>query len=305
MSATAQPVASFLVPAGKNARYLRECLFAILSQSFIDWEVLVLDTGEGSETTLLAQAAAREDARIRHLVLPKGNSAPDSLNHGIQQARGDLLWILAPSARLATSQTLKDCITQFILNPRLGLAFCRTQAMDEDSIPYERYIPSKKNSDMPYHPTLYPGRLFFRQLLKGNLMPESSVIARKSCFERAGGLQPQLQSAAIWQHWLRICMDWDVHYDPLPKVLFRRERHAPEAASRNSGEVLEDELRSYLALEDYLKAHAYPKAYQHQAQFARLQFMRRKGFKLSFPDRLIRLYRSLSAAGRQLNPLKE
>jgi hypothetical protein len=192
-----------------------------------------------------------------------------------------------------------------MLNPRLGLAFCRMQAMDEDSIPYERYIPSKKNSKMPYHPTLYPGRLFFRQLLKANLVPESSVIARKSCFERAGGLQAQLNSAAVWQHWLRICLDWDVHYDPLPKVLFRWERNALEAPTAKSGEVREDELHSYLALEEYLKVHGYPKACHHHAQLARLHFMRRKGFKLSFPDRLIRLYRSLSVAGSHLNPLKE
>jgi len=304
MTETAPPVVSFLIPTGVSVPHLQECLYSILSQSFTDLEILLLDSEENPETTELAQLCAREDERIRHLVLPQSNTLPDSLNHGLQQAKGDLIWSLAPSARLSTSQSLKECVTQFILNPRLGLAFCRIQFMDEESIPYERYMPSKKNSDMPYHPTLYPGRLFFRQLLKGNLIPDSSAVARKLCLMRAGGFESSLKTAAVWQQWLRVCLDWDVYFDPLPKVLVRRARQASDPLVNRPAEELECELQAYAALEDYLKAHKYPMPARHQAQFARLQFMRRKGLKMSLPDRLIRLYRRLTSAGMALNPLE-
>jgi glycosyltransferase involved in cell wall biosynthesis len=305
MTASAQPVVSFLVLTGDNPDHLGECIDSIRAQNFTDLEVLVLDTSTSLAATNLTQQYSRIDERVRHLILPMANRDLDSLNHGIQQARGDLIWLLSPANRLASAQCLKECVTQFILSPRLGLSFCRVQYMDEQSEPYERYSPPKKNSELPYHPTLYPGRMFFRQLLKGNFIPESAAIARKTCFLRAGGFQSELGVSSLWQSWLRFCLDWDVYFDPLPKVLSRRPRHAPEAHQGKSGAELKDDLRCYLALETYLKAHDYPAMFHHYAQFARLQFMRRKGFKMSIPERMIRFYRKLTDSALHLNPLKD
>lgn len=305
MTATALPVVSFLIQTGENAHHLKECIDSIRSQSFIDLEVLLLDTSTSAETTDLAQLYSRADERVRHLILPTANTHADSLNHGVQQARGDLIWLMAPTDRLGSAHGLKECVTQFIINPRLGLSFCRVQYMDEHSQPYERYSPQKKNSEFPYHPTLYPGRMFFKQLLKGNLIPESSTIARKTCFLRAGDFQSELGESSLWQAWLRFCLDWDLYFDPVPKVLSRRPRHAPEAHQGKSRQALKHDLLSYLALEEYLKAHDYPHAFRHHAQFARLQFMRRKGFKMSIPERLIRFYRKLADSALHLNPLQD
>lgn len=305
MTETGTPVVSFLVPTGENALYLQECIQSILIQSFLDFEILLLDSGTHPETGELAQLYSREDGRIRHLVLPQSNRLTDSLNHGILQARGELLWFLSPSDRLASSQALKECMTQFILTPRLGLSFCRVQHMDEHSVPYERYEPSKKHSDMPYHPTLYPGRFFFRQLLRENFIPESSAIIRTSCLERAGGLQAELGASSLWQSWLRCSLDWDVFFDPIPKVLSRRSRQSPEANQDKSEAELADDLQSYILLEGYLKAHDYPAATRHQAQLAKLQFMRTQGLKMSLPDRIMRFYRKLTASAMNLNPLED
>ena len=306
MTEPGTPVVSFLVISGDNAAHLHECIQSIHAQSFVDWEILLLDTGQHTEISERAQIYCREEPRIRHLLLPAANTEPDSFNHGVLQSRGDLVWIVSPADRLSSSQTLQEYVTQFMLNPKLGTIFCRVQYMDEDSQPYERYYPSKKNSDMPYYPTLYPGHEFFRQLLKGNFIPDSASIIRKICIERADGFQAQLLGSSLWQNVLRCCLDWDVYFDPIPKVMVRRPRQIKEAeVVQATEETSETHLLSYRLLEEYLEDRGYPKHIRHQVQFARLQFMRRQGLKMSLPERIMRFYRVLSESSLIKNPLAD
>ncbi len=303
MVASSSPIVTFLVLAGDFALPLQECLRSILAQSFIDLEVLILDTALHREPTELSQQVSRRDDRVRHLVLPSANTRFDSWNHGLRQAKGELIWLLEPTDRLASPQAIKDCVTQFILNPRLGLLFSRVQYLDDNGVPIERYAPPKKNSELPYHPTLYPGRLFFRQLLKANLIPAGSVIARKACFNRAGGFQNELGHSSAWQLWLRFSLDWQVYFDPVPKLLSRQSTQEASLHQGKSRQGLHQLLQSFLALQDFMAAYHYPKPLQHQVQLARLQFMRRKGIKLSVGDQLLRFYRKLTTSGSPLSPL--
>ena len=305
MTEPGTPVVSFLVILGDNVAYLSECLQSIHAQSFVDWEILLLDVGQHPEVSELAQLCCREEPRIRHLLLPATNTEPDSLNHGVRQSRGDLIWIVSTSARLSNNQALQDYVTQFMLHPKLGTIFCRAQAMDEHSQPYERYWPSKKNSNMPYTPTLYPGNEFFRQLLKGNFIPDSASVIRKTCIERADGFQHQLLGNSLWQNALRCCLDWDVYFDPIPNILARALKLEKDAKVIPNAGGTENQVLSYLLLEEYLKERCYPKQLRHQVQFTRLQFMRRQGLKMSFPERIIRFYRVISESALIKNPLAD
>lgn|GEM_PF-4226276 len=46
MTEPGTPVVSFLVISGDNAAHLQECIQSIHVQSFVDWEILLLDTGQ-------------------------------------------------------------------------------------------------------------------------------------------------------------------------------------------------------------------------------------------------------------------
>jgi hypothetical protein len=185
-------------------------------------------------------------------------------------------------------------VTQFILNPNLGVAFCRAQHMDEQGIPYESYSPHKRNTELPYQPTLYPGLVFFRYLLKGNLIPDACAVARKECFLEAGLFEPGLGESAAWYNWLRFALDWDVFFDPAPKVFVRKPRTASLKKVGLSQAELQARYDCYQALEAYLRDNGYPKVLRRQAHWAKLQFMRRKGFKMSVSQKLMRVYHALT-----------
>ena len=56
---------SVLIPAYNVARYLPKCLDSVLSQTFKDFEVVLVDDGSTDETVNICDAYANKDSRIR------------------------------------------------------------------------------------------------------------------------------------------------------------------------------------------------------------------------------------------------
>jgi len=80
-----------------GAAFLREAIASVQSQTFRDWELLLVDDGSTDDSTALARAAAAADPeRIHYLEHPghanRGMSA--SRNRGIEAARGRYLAFL-------------------------------------------------------------------------------------------------------------------------------------------------------------------------------------------------------------------
>lgn len=304
MSTTTQPVVSFLLVLNPDhPEYFQTCVESILAQTFIDAEVLILNPTLSDEQPEIPDSLVPHNPRIKPIPLKDPLHPLDYYNYTIQQAQGTLIWILPVDHCLASPQIVQSMVTQFILNPNLGVAFCRAQHMDELGNPYESYSPHKKNTDLPYQPTIYPGLAFFRHLLKGNVIPDACAVARKECYIETGLFEPTLAGSAAWYNWLRFSLEWDVFFDPAPKVFVRKAKSLLSKRSSLSQDELEDRYNCYQALESHLKENGYPKLLRQQTHFAKLQFMRRKGFTMSFPQKMMRLYHTLTAPRFDLTPV--
>lgn len=288
-----QPVVTFLVYCAGESQYLRQCIASILGQSFIDFEVLLYDDASDPETTHEIHLLSREDARIRYVRQEESVGPLVCFNQGITQAQGELVWLIGATDALASTQVLQDYVTQFVITAKLGLAFGRVQCIDGNGVPYEKYIPHKKNSRLPYQPVFYPPNSLYTELLKENIIPECGVLLRKSTLERVGELDVSLGKAAFWHRFALISLDWKVYFDPAPKVYKRvsmSQAGQPESAAIDGA----SRLLHYEKLEHFLRNHHYPKPLQRRTQLFRLQLKRKMRLPMSLPERLIRLYRFLT-----------
>ncbi|WP_288109423.1 glycosyltransferase [Bacteroides acidifaciens] len=78
---------SIIVPVYNAARYLHRCVNSVLSQSYTDWELLLVDDGSTDESGIICDEYASQDQRIR--VFHKSNEgASDARNYGILRASG-------------------------------------------------------------------------------------------------------------------------------------------------------------------------------------------------------------------------
>ena len=81
---------SIIIPVYNVADTLRECVESVRSQSFTEWEMLLIDDGSVDGSGVLADEIARTDSRIS--VCHKSNGGlSDARNYGLDRCHGNLI----------------------------------------------------------------------------------------------------------------------------------------------------------------------------------------------------------------------
>lgn len=90
LSAADSPWLSVVIPIYNAKRFLKKCIRSILTQSFRDYELLLIDDGstDGSET--ICRRFAEEDPRVRYYRKENGGCFQSRL-YGIERARGEYI----------------------------------------------------------------------------------------------------------------------------------------------------------------------------------------------------------------------
>jgi len=84
-------VFSLIIPVYNSADFLEKCMDSILSQSFTDYEVILVD--DGSTDNSIELCKSYHDDRIR-LFEKENGGASSARNLGMEQASGDYIWFI-------------------------------------------------------------------------------------------------------------------------------------------------------------------------------------------------------------------
>ncbi len=82
---------SVIVPFYKVEKYLERCLESILSQTFKDFELILIDDCGGDSSLEIAQKYSRNDSRIRLIQNEKNSGQGYSRNKGIELSKGEYI----------------------------------------------------------------------------------------------------------------------------------------------------------------------------------------------------------------------
>ena len=89
MSTEKNPKVSIIVPVYNVEKFLAECLDSILSQSFEDFEVLLVNDASKDSSREICERYLRQDKRIRVLDNETNLGQSMARNYGMREARGD------------------------------------------------------------------------------------------------------------------------------------------------------------------------------------------------------------------------
>lgn len=84
------PQVSIIVPVYKSEKYINRCIDAILSQTFIDFELILVDDGSPDNSGKICDEYAKKDARIK-VIHQQNSGASAARNRGIDEANGEYL----------------------------------------------------------------------------------------------------------------------------------------------------------------------------------------------------------------------
>lgn len=128
-----QPLVSIIIPTFNSSKYLKATLDSVLSQTYTNWECILVDDGSIDLTETISVNYQEKDNRFqlykRPVDLPKGPSS--ARNYGVSKAKGDYLIFLDADDLLATT-CLENRVAQFQQNPECDfLVFQMERFLDE------------------------------------------------------------------------------------------------------------------------------------------------------------------------------
>ena len=96
---------SIIVPTYNSQRTIKRCLDSVIGQTFVDWELLIVDGCSRDET--LAIVSTYNDSRICIYSEPD-KGIYDAMNKGINRSSGEWLYFLGSDDSLYDSKVLED-----------------------------------------------------------------------------------------------------------------------------------------------------------------------------------------------------
>ena len=117
------PTVSFVVPCYKLAQFLPECINSILSQTYANFEILIMDDHSPDNTAEVA--ASFQDERVRYIRNDPNLGHLQNYNKGITLSRGKYVWLISADDYLRKPYLLEKYVHLLDNHPNVGYAFCQ------------------------------------------------------------------------------------------------------------------------------------------------------------------------------------
>lgn len=256
-----RPRVSVCIPTFNGARYIKECLDSVLSQSMKDMEVIIVDD-QSTDTTwgvLQGYSALYPEAHIRLFRNEENLGLVANWNRCIELARGQWIKYLFQDDLLDPS-----CIEKMLsLGERTGcpLVACRRDFLFEDVPQSTHDVYQRFTTDISMDAAMN-GRIhltpeqFCDAVLKfgsaNNFVGEpSSTLIRHDVFQECGGFNPFLIQLCDLELWLRVGVNYGVAY--VPETLTHFRVHACSTTSHNAAkrQFIKDVIDPLMLFRDF------------------------------------------------------
>ena len=235
---SAVPRVSVIVPNYNHRRFLPERLDSILGQTFRDFELLLLDDAstDGS-LDVLRSYAERTDARL--IVNDKNSGSPfHQWNLGVQEARGELVWI-AESDDVAAPELLARLVAELDRDPQHGLASCESLVIDETSRvigPFSRDT-LKNSADRWARDFTNDGRQEITEVLyfSNTIISASGCVFRRQVYLDAGLADDSYALSGDYLQWVKLLLRSRFCFVASPMNFTRVHTGTQRIATANDG----------------------------------------------------------------------
>jgi len=218
--ARGRPEISVLMSCYNGSRWLAEAIDSVLSQTFKNFELILVDDGSKDNTPEIIKAYAERDARV--VTVPKKNTGlADSLNAGLALAKGT--WVARiDQDDLCEPYRLESQLVFASGHPGLVLLGSGFAEIDEKGTIVKECRYPQKHAGLVARLERFMG--FF---------PHSSAFYRAGVARRAGGYNTRITRAEDWRLWLELSLQGEIAC--LPERLVRIRKHPGQMSLDNKG----------------------------------------------------------------------
>ena len=159
---------SIIMAAYNTEKTIEQAINSVLSQTYTNFELLVVNDCSTDRTAELVKSIAAKDSRVRLISNVKNSGVSYTRKHGLEEAKGSWIAILDSDDAWAPEKLEKQIDLQKKTNA--DLLFTGSAFMDSNGRPIDWYLHA-------------PAEVTYRQLLKQNVLSNSSALVRKELYE--------------------------------------------------------------------------------------------------------------------------
>jgi len=210
------PKISVIIPNYNNANYITCAIESVLSQTYTDFEILVVDDGSTDNSKgAIGKYILKHCNKMRYFYQEnKGLSV--ARNKGIKESRGSYITFLDSDDEWKPTKLERQM--KLIEKEDADFVHCAARIKYDDAISDE--IKPK-----------FPAYNFYDLLLTKKSVVTSTVLLKKACFDNAGLFDEEIKSAEDYELWLRMFFKYKIGYIDEPLAIYRK--HSGNFSSNN------------------------------------------------------------------------
>lgn len=264
------PKISVILTSFNHAKYLREAIDSVLSQTFSDFELIIWDDASADDSWAIIQSY--KDSRIKAYKNDKQRRGIYGINKAISDiARGEYIAI-HHSDDVWMPEKLERQINYLSNHPEVGAAFTWAKIIDENGV---------ETSESWFNRGAITRWQWLHELFCGeNHLNHPSVLVRKSVYESVGLYAYGFAQTADAEMWSRVLLNFDIYVVPEKLTLHRLFSDGSNTSGRDKTRVIRTESEWSQICLNYLKVpndqylfnifgslNKYESATEHDAKF--------------------------------------
>lgn len=156
-----------ILPTFNGEKYIRKAIESVISQSFSEWEIIVIDDGSIDNTESIVKEYANKDKRIIYLKNENNLGIQKSLNKGLKEAKGEYIARIDDDDEWIDKDKLKKQVEFLENNVDYVLVGTGAVVVNEEGVEMFRYLLPETDQEIR------------NKLLMKNCFVHSSVMFRK------------------------------------------------------------------------------------------------------------------------------
>ncbi|PSB45452.1 glycosyl transferase family 2 [Cyanosarcina cf. burmensis CCALA 770] len=188
------PVISVIIPAYNAEAFIEKTLDSVLSQTYKNIEVIVVDDGSQDRTVEIVKQIAHLDRRIR-LIQQANQGVAAARNLAIEKSRGQYIAPIDADDIWYPQKLEKQLQCMLEAEPSVGVVYAWSVNINEEDLLTGGFQASSEEGEV------------YLSFLMGNFVGNASLpLIRRSCLEQIGGYNCQLKEKNA-----QGCEDWDLY----------------------------------------------------------------------------------------------
>ncbi|MGY8681580.1 glycosyltransferase [Bradyrhizobium sp. UFLA05-153] len=241
------PTVSVITPFLNLERYLSAAIESVRAQTFVDWEMILVDDGSSDKSIEIAVTAAAEDPRIR-LVRSNGRGAAAARNTGLRIGCGKFITFLDGDDLFEPEKLEKD-LEALKANPQAMLTYGPTLWWFPDD-PYHNWVEQMPGESGHLH---IPPKLLDKVILRQRSQVPCicAIMVRREALQFVGGFDESFQLYEDQTLLVKLLLRYPAFVTDTPTSRYRQHANSTSARATASGDY--DRMKPHSARVNFLE----------------------------------------------------